>query len=261
MEEKVKSLTNPSLEEAKKLGENAVEEEGMLVMLGECIVDYVGRTKTEGYIPKGDRLVFVKKDGTMHVQSTENKQPIRWQNSGASCELRIEDEELVVETRGYNKGTEDVVTVFFSNLYQITHFDAVDKEVSSSADSLQGTEKDVKKYIEKNPDIIEEGFRYIEEEKTTKEGPVDIFGKDSNNNPVIVEIKTRHAQKSHVRQLNSYMQNYKNVDPSVRGILVAPSIAETAKEKLDNENLEFVSVHPHESIEEIESNETTIDDF
>lgn len=258
---KIDSEENPDVDVAKEISEKAIENDMMLVILGSCLLDYEGRAVTNGYLPEGDRLVFVKKDGTMHVQSTTKKQPIRWQNSGANCNVRIEEGELVVETRGLNKGTEDVVTVFFKNIYQVTAYDAEDQKVSSSSDSLMGTESDMKKFIRENPNHIEEGFRYLDEEYKTKEGPVDIFGKDIDGNPVIIELKTRHAQRSHVRQLNSYYESYKDKNPDVRGILVAPSLSDGAKKKMNENELEFIKLHPHDSIGKMKTTKTELSNF
>lgn len=259
--EKINSLVMPSDKKAEKVANRAVENNNMLVILGSCLLDYDGRAVTNGYLPEGDRLIFLKKDGTMHVHSTEKKQPIRWQNSGAKCNIERKDDEVIVETKGHNKGTEDVVTVFFKEIYQITSYDAVDKKVSSSADSLMGTEKDMKKFIIENPDSIENGFRFIEEEYKTEEGPVDIFGKDPNGNPVILELKARHAQRSHVRQLNAYVEEYKNKNPNVRGILVAPSLSDGAKKKMEKSKLEFVKLHPQEGIEDMKTEKTELSEF
>lgn len=250
--DKINSSMFPSNSDCVRIGEEAISENSMLIILGKCIIDYEGRSVTEGYMPEGERLVFLKKDGTMHVHSTTKKSPIRYQNSGAKASIKEDNGEVILETIGRNKGTKDVVTVFFSEIYQISSFNAIDNKVSSASDLLRGTEKDMKKYIKENPDYIEDGFKFIEEEKETEEGPVDIFGKDKEGNPVILELKARHAQKSHVRQLNSYVRHYKNSE--VRGFLVAPSIADTAMEKMRSEDFIFIELNPLEDIDGDSSN-------
>jgi RecB family endonuclease NucS len=259
--DKIKSSIMPTIEEAKDICEEGVKNDMMIVVMARCVIDYDGRAVTEGYLPEGERLIFIKKDGTMHVHSTTKKQPIRWQNSGAEIDSYIEDGELILETRGKNKGTEDVVTVFLRDIHQVSSYNAVDKRVSSASDSLRGTEEDMKSFIKQNPDYIEEGFEYIEEERVTEEGPVDIFGRSNDGSPIILELKARHAQKSHVRQLAAYTEKYEEKEPDVKGILVAPSVADSAKKKLDEKDLGFIKLHPRDSIQEMGTSKTNLDEF
>ena len=86
-------------------------------------------------------------------------------------------------------------------------------------------------------------------------GFIDILGKDSDNNLMVLELKARKAGVTAVRQLRRYLEDLENTDnhylkefqvekKKIRGLLVAPSIMDDALELLEEEGIEFVSVEP-----------------
>ena len=85
-------------------------------------------------------------------------------------------------------------------------------------------------------------------------GFIDILGKDSDNNLMILELKARKAGVAAVKQLKRYLQDFENTDndylkecqaekKKIRGLLVAPSIMDGALELIEEEGIEFVSMH------------------
>ena len=109
--------------------------------------------------------------------------------------------------------------------------------------------------IMKRPHIIEEGFTPKTREYSVEHGFIDILGKDSEGNLMILELKARKAGVSAVKQIRRYLQDLENTDndylkeckaqkKKIRGILVAPSLMEDAREMIEEENIEFVSVEP-----------------
>ena len=106
-----------------------------------------------------------------------------------------------------------------------------------------------------NPHIIEEGFKPTDREYSVEHGFIDILGKDKDNNLMILELKCRKAGVSAVKQLKRYLTDFEDEaqdelrntgkeKTKIRGLLVAPSIGEDAKELIEEEGIEFVSVHP-----------------
>jgi RecB family endonuclease NucS len=84
-------------------------------------------------------------------------------------------------------------------------------------------------------------------ERETAAGAVDIYGKDADGTPTIVELKRRRVGPDAVGQLNRYVAALDRELPvgrSVRGVLVAPSVTERTEELLTTEELEFVSLTP-----------------
>ena len=87
-------------------------------------------------------------------------------------------------------------------------------------------------------------------ERETSAGPVDIYGKDREGRPVIVELKRRRVGPDAVGQFTRYaaaMDSDLPVDTTPRGILIAPSITDRAERLLDSEGLESISLAPPDS--------------
>jgi RecB family endonuclease NucS len=113
--------------------------------------------------------------------------------------------------------------------------------------TLDGSEEELRQRILTGPDILEEGFQPMMTERETPAGAVDIYGKDADETPMIVELKRRRVGPDAVGQLNRYVDALERglpVDRSVRGMLVAPSVTDRAEELLATEELEFVSLAP-----------------
>lgn len=98
--------------------------------------------------------------------------------------------------------------------------------------------------VMRNPSLIEEGFKPIRSEVETPYGKIDLIGEDFQGNTVIIEFKRSTAQLQAVSQLKRYVDYYKSMGKSVRGILVAPSITSSARKLLTEYGLEFRKLKP-----------------
>ena len=92
--------------------------------------------------------------------------------------------------------------------------------------------------------MIEKGFRPTDMEYANESGFIDILGKDENGDLTILELKSRKAGTSAVKQLLRYVNDFKEDKTRVRGILVAPNITDDAQEMLDYYELEFKMIEP-----------------
>ncbi len=233
----VSSLTEPSCEDALDLLETGFGHGGMLTLVGRCEVDYDGRASS--YLPPGERLVILKSDGTLLVHRDEQRTPVNWQPPGCQHDVRIEDDHLIVQSTRTTPHEE--VEITFQTLAQVSLLELED----ASALALEGSEEDLRQRILEEPDILEDGFQPMMIERETSAGAVDIYGKDADGTPTIVELKRRRVGPDAVGQLSRYVSALKRdlpVGRSVRGILVAPSVTERAAELLTTEDLEFVSL-------------------
>ena len=96
-----------------------------------------------------------------------------------------------------------------------------------------------------HPEVIEEGFKPITQEKSTSKGVIDMLGKDKNGNLVVLELKRRRANLDAVSQLKRYVDTMKKETKNLRGILVAPSITENAFNLLKENGMEFKKINPN----------------
>ena len=133
-----------------------------------------------------------------------------------------------------------------------------------------GYEKDMGDMIMKKPHLVEEGFTPTAREYSVEHGFIDILGKDKDNNLMILELKARKAGVNAVKQLKRYLLDFENTDNDylrecqanknrIRGLLVAPSLGEDAKEMIEDEGIEFVAIEPPKELKR--DKKVTLDAF
>ena len=107
-------------------------------------------------------------------------------------------------------------------------------------------------------------------EYATEHGFIDILGKDSEGNLMILELKARKAGIAAVKQIRRYLSDFENREnkeikgktgekQKIRGLLVAPSIGDDALELLEEEGIEFVAVEPPRELKK--DKKVTLDAF
>lgn len=91
-------------------------------------------------------------------------------------------------------------------------------------------ESQIEEFLIKQPSLIEDGFKFLESQKQTKVGRIDIFGKDQYNNYVVVEIKRDRSSDRVIGQITRYIgaicEDYEISKDSVRGIIICEEISE-----------------------------------
>ena len=61
--------------------------------------------------------------------------------------------------------------------------------------SVDISEKQLEEMVRQAPDLIEDGLRYIDHQKRTERGPLDVLFADSGNALVIAELKVTAENK------------------------------------------------------------------
>ena len=211
-------------------------EKTMLLVMGECMVDYQGRARP--LLDWGERLILIKQDGTVLVHQPVMREPVNWQPTGSISEFKIKNDQLVISCRHLRPAEKMKVT--FRQLKLVTATTLVDRANLIIA----GMEIDVVNQIISNPTIIEEGLRIVKREKPVKTGSIDLFGFDKNHIPVVIEVKRSVATISSIHQLRMYVKDIKKdrKEPKVRGILCAPRVPDMVKKLLEEHGLEWREV-------------------
>lgn len=184
---------------------------------------------------------MVKPDGTALVHTDEGHQPVNWQPPGCTHEIQVDDGNLVVEST--RSSPDELLVVSFESVGHIARYDVTDSEELS----LSGTEADLKERILEEPAIVSPGFTPLATERSTPAGAVDIYGEDDSGATVVVELKRRRVGPDAVGQLNRYvtaLERDLHDDAEIRGILVAPSVTDRARQLLSENGLEFSSAEP-----------------
>jgi RecB family endonuclease NucS len=237
----VSSLTEPAPEDVLELLNTGFERGGMLMLVGECEVDYDGRASS--YLPSGERLVVLKPDGTLLVHRDSQRKPVNWQPPGSTHSAHLDGDRLVVES--VRTSPHEELEIIFETVAQASLLELDD----SSGLALEGSEEDLRQRILADPDILEAGFTARATEHETAAGAIDIYGQDADGTPTAVELKRRRVGPDAVGQLHRYVEALERdlYGKSVRGILVAPSVTDRAERLLASEDLEFVSLTPEQT--------------
>jgi RecB family endonuclease NucS len=228
----------PGHDRARDVVETGLDGEMMVTVFGRCRVDYDGRASST--LDSGDRLVILKPDGTVLVHTEEGQQPVNWQPPDCTQEVTVTDG---LEIHSHRETPTEELVVTFEFVAHVVAYDVTDEHELS----LRGTEADMRERILSDPSLLEEGFEPRATERETPAGAVDIYGTDSDDNAVVVELKRRRVGPDAVSQLNRYVQALTrdlHAEKTVRGILVAPSVTDRAQHLLERHGLEFVPLQP-----------------
>lgn len=235
-------LKNPTLTEARGLIEKALIQKRVLIVAGKCCVHYSGRARST--LETGERLLIIKRDGSLLVHRPVGYEPVNWQPAGSVFHVQTKEDQL--EVHGIRQKPRENVRVNFTEVYMVSTFQLDD----SGEFLLHATEEDMHRSILLKPDLLEEGFKPISWEKKVKPGFVDIYGEDKDGKLVIVEVKRKTATKEAALQLAKYIEPIKaKVNREVRGILAAPSLGRDVQRVLVTLGLEFKKLDPKKCAE------------
>ncbi|RLI35758.1 endonuclease NucS [Candidatus Bathyarchaeota archaeon] len=236
-EETIEVLRNPPLQDAARTITDGLRSHRTLLIIGNCRVDYQGRASSK--LKPGDRMVIIKRDGSVLVHRPTGYDPVNWQPPGCKLQAYTEKGNLIV--RAVRERPRETITIQFNKLYLLTSMALIDR----GEFSLYASEEDMQRAVLLHPDLIEEGFKPITYEKKVEPGFIDVYGMDRDGRLVIVEIKRGTAGREAVLQLAKYIGSVKGeVNREVRGILAAPQLAKGAQKMLITLGLEYKRLDP-----------------
>ena len=234
----VEILEPHNVYDALEFGARALRNKRNLIIIGKFSVTYSGRAGSK--LGFGERLLILKQDGSLIIHRPSGFKPINWQPPGSIQTFYIKDNML--HLKSVRKKVNEVVIVTFKNVYVMFASQLRDRAVFK----LEGAEEQIKKALLLSPDMIENGFKPITDEKQVKCGFIDIFGVDKNGKKVVVEIKSEKADVDAVEQLKRYVNE---IGGGARGILVAPEISDKAMFELRKSKLEFRRINVSKCID------------
>lgn len=99
----------------------------------------------------------------------------------------------------------------------------IEGEVASAVDMAFGLERDLQLALRRNLDQLEPGLTISDNdrEQNVASGRIDITARDKNGATVIIELKAGPADRDVIGQILSYMGDFADKLPQVRGIIVA----------------------------------------
>lgn len=237
-----RTVLDPSSEAARSLVSTGLEAGNLVTLFGRCTVEYEGRAAST--LDAGDRHVMLKPDGTALVHTDDGQQPVNWQPPGCDHSVAVVDDEL--ELVSSRDAPTESVRIRFERIEQVSRL-----AVRDDTDlDLVGTEDHLRDRILEDPDLVEPGFLPRSTERRTAAGAIDVFGEDADGRSVVLELKRRRAGLDAVSQLKRYveaMTDDLHADADVRGILLAPSATEPARELLERHDFELVELAPEDA--------------
>jgi RecB family endonuclease NucS len=255
-------MENPSNDEVFDLINDGLRKKATLIVFACCKVIYEGRALSQ--LDFGERIILIKPDGSFLIHQERKVDPVNWQPPKSRTRVIIKDEKLLLEShrRSPKERLEvEIKKVHFANYALVEDYQELE---------IAGYEKDMGDMIMKHPTMIEEGFKPTNREYATEHGFIDILGKDKDGNLMVLELKARKAGVTAVKQIRRYLTDFEDNNnhifkevgiekKKIRGVLVAPSIGEDAKELLEEEGIEFKVVEPPKELKKDKS--VTLDAF
>ncbi len=228
----------PELSEAAQILEDAFKARSFALVIGNCRVDYEGRASST--LEWGERITMVKQDGSVLVHRPTGYEPVNWQPPKCVIKVKLNDAGLLL-TASRSQPRENVSIEF-----QKISLTATGTLTDSGEFAMHVTEEQMKQAILTAPDLVENGLKPLQQEKSLGEaGFTDIFAEDRAGKLVVVEIKRNPASKDTVTQLQRYLGTLKKkVDRPLRGIIVAPELRKSAQPLLTSLKLEYVRLAP-----------------
>ncbi len=256
-------LVSPTPSEAEEFAHTHMRgtrsKDNVLIVVGWCSVEYVGRARsTLGW---GERIVVVKSDGSVLVHQRVGREPVNWQPPDTRVRYQTEADNggtPVFVIYSYRFKPSEKMYVRFKTIGMISVHRLRDDQVLR----ITGAESDIVDRIMRDPGVIEEGLRITDREKQTRSGAIDLFGIDRDHTPVIIEIKRSQPTPSAVLQLKAYVldHQHRHTDPArVRGILCAPTIPAMIRTLLTENGLEW-KVFKYE-FEQADDAQSTLEEF
>ena len=230
---------NPTISEAKSLLEKAVRARNLVLAVGDCRVEYEGRASST--LDWGQRVTIIKQDGALLIHRPVGYEPVNWQPARCLIRVSVEDPESLTVYASRDEPKETIAIEF-----REIEFLATGNLHDSGEFALHVTEEQMKEAILTAPELVEEGLKPLEAEKSLGEaGFTDIYAEDLRGNLVVIEIKRNPATKDAAVQLQRYLESLKTVvNRPIRGIVAAPQLRKGTQPMLDSLKLEFVRVAP-----------------
>ena len=94
-----------------------------IIIVGSCLVDYQGRANSELEI--GERILIIKKDGSVLVHRTVGYEPVNWQPSG--CIFHTKKKKNNLEIKAIRQKPSEILVISFNNIFFISILELVDK--------------------------------------------------------------------------------------------------------------------------------------
>lgn len=206
----------------------------MRIVIANCSAAYSGRGDTK--LNPAVRAIIIKSDGAVSVHPDTGNKPLNYMGKGNIFTEESIDGNVVWE---FNTSQENLTLT----LHEIVSDSAHELDLDAEGLITEGTENHLQEWLADNPEVIGEGFTFVEREFRTEHGPVDLLMKDPEGNYLAVEIK-RIAMLGTVGQVQRYVDamNETGLHGDVRGLIVARDIRPNTLKLAQKRGIECVVI-------------------
>jgi len=213
-----------------------IKNKKVIVIFAHCKIFYDGRSRT--ILEWGDRIIIIKADHTLLIHQPQGHNPVNYMK-GAYITIDKDgdmSDNIIVNAYAGN----EKLLIEIKDIYSYSS----QKIIDNKSLTMVGDEKEMHEYIYNHPEIISKEFRPLSREANTKYGFIDILGVEGDSF-VVVECKRYRAGINAAEQLHRYVERVKKEKKNrVKGVLVAPSITDSAYSYLKEKGYRYVKMRP-----------------
>ena len=111
-------LIKPDIEVAKNFIKKALSSNSVIVIIGDCSVNYLGRASSK--ISWGERIIIIKEDRAVLVHRPLGYEPINWQPSGSYIESIAKENQLILKI--IRRKPSEKLNIHFRKIYLVISY-------------------------------------------------------------------------------------------------------------------------------------------
>lgn len=212
----------------------------MRIIHCDCEVTYTGRGDTT--LPRSERVVILKKDGSVMIHSDEGIKPLNYMTSKPKITQHVE--ELGQQKIMTFENNKELLTIIIYRIFNDNNLHIHGEEPGLIHD---GTEDQLQEWLSYNLSELIPHYKFIQREFNTDNGPVDLLAYNvKTDNHVLIEVK-RTATTAAIHQLKRYIEGVKDnqliVNPE--RLLIAFKVAPKAREKALKINTPWIELEKY----------------
>jgi RecB family endonuclease NucS len=208
----------------------------MRIVIASCSAIYTGRGDTE--LAEAVRAIIFKDDGSISIHNDKSNKPLNYMGKDNVFTESIENGLL----SWYFDTRKESLRI---DMHQIISDTAYALELDGPGLVRDGTEDHLQAWLSDNTEVLGNGFTLVSREYQTGAGPVDLLVRDTEGNPVVVEVK-RVAMLGSVDQALRYRNSLQEVEgfEKTRGIVAALDIRPNTFKLAEKRGIECIELPP-----------------